>query len=286
MNFEPLREMEAFTNAMFDRIIAFQEGDQAAWKEDAAFDERIKGLPLHALVFSNPNRDPAKFGPTVSHFYPLREEMMRIAHFAQQLGENSTVLDVHTRNGFVGSLLAREGARVIGLRSSEEKPNQIKNFFDKENFELREGTLADIDFEVDIALSSWMPAGENMTPEILKLKPKMIVFIYTEHKDTSNDTPQTGTPEAFENLPEQYKLIDHWMIRRPKDLFHEIWPDLTPSIEEERHVKIFADEPYQNIKIPQADEDYALYDWEQELRMALLAHEAKNHLRAQGVHVR
>ena len=78
-------------------------------------------------------------------------------------------------------------------------------------------------------------------------------------------------------------MIAEWTITRPKDLMHEIWPELTASIEETRHVKIYADTPYHDIDIRgeiKADPD--LYDWEQELSMALTALQAKEVLRSQG----
>jgi hypothetical protein len=78
-------------------------------------------------------------------------------------------------------------------------------------------------------------------------------------------------------------LIHEWGMTRPKDLFHEIWPDLTPSIEETRYVKIYADRAFQDIDIPDELPPAESYDWERELEMALLARQAMEHLKAQGV---
>ncbi len=283
--FNKLRDMEPFTDELFNRIFAFQEKTHPAWDASQAFAERIKGLPLHNLIFSNPDRDPKTSGPTIAHYYPLREENKALVYYAKHVSENPTILDVHARNGFVGSLLAREGAKVIGLRDPDEKPNQIPDFYDPESYELREGKLADVDFPVDVAFSAWMPTGENFTPEIVKLKPKLIIFIYTEHVNEHSKLWQTGCKEAFNDLPANYRIIDEWSIGRPENMLQEAWPDLSGSIEETRHVRIFADESVAEIPQYAPAEMAKPYDWEEDLELALLAIEAKDHLRSRGIAV-
>ncbi len=281
--FQKLREMEAFTDALFDRIFSFQEKKHAAWDATAPFDARIQSIALHNLIFSNPDRDPETSGPTIAHFYPLREENRAMAYYAKQTAETPTVLDVHGRNGFVGSLLAREGLKVIGLRNPEDKPNQIPDFFDEEVYEMREGTLADIDQEIDVAFCAWMPSGVNVTPEIVALNPKMIIYVYTEHVNEYSKKRQTGTPEAFDDLPHNYRIVDEWEILRPENLLQEVWPDLSPSLEEKRIVRIYADESVAEIPQYGVEEMAVPYDWEADLEMALLALEAKSNLRARGI---
>jgi len=282
-HFEALRDMNTFSEEMFNRIIEFQERQHPAWKSELPFAERIASLPLHYLVFSNPDRDPAKMGPTVSSIIPLRDEMRRIAAYARQVAEAPVICDLHAGNGFVGSLLAREGVKVIGVRDPAAKPNQIKDFYDRDCYELREQAIESIDFPFDVAFSCWMPAGKNYTPEILRHNPKLIVFIHTKHVKPETGEPQTGVPEAFTDLPERYQLIHEWGMTRPKDLFYEIWPDLTPSIEETRYVKIYADRDFLDIDVPDELPAAEPYDWERELEMALLARQAMEHLKAQGV---
>ena len=285
-NFEILREMESFTEDMFNRIIAFQEKEHPVWNTQLPFEERIKGLPLHFLVFSNPDRNPQTQGPTVSHFYPLKEEMIKICHYAKQVSNNPVIYDMHARNGFIGSLLAREGKdqlRVIGNQQAEDKPNQIENLMDENCYSLKntaDGTNNAINY--DVAFSSWMPSGENATADMIKDKPKLIVLIYTNHTDPVTGIRQTGTDGAFTDLPANYKLIDKWTIDRPKDLFHEVWPDLTPSPEEKRHVRIYADQPWHEIDIYKTTSPFEPYDWEKELQMATLALQAKQSLRERG----
>lgn len=281
--FAPLREMESFTDDMFNRILSFQEKNHPAWDEEASFADRIKGLPLHNLIFSCPDRDPEEYGPTVAHYYPIREELRVIAHCAKQVAKDPVVVDMHPGNGFVGSLLAHEGVSVVGVRDAKQKPNQIKNFYDRNFYSMREMAISDIDFEVDVAFSSWMPGGVNCTPDIVKHKPKLIIFIFTQHADEEGHY-QTGVPEAFNALPENYKLIAEWDVARPKDLMYEVWPDLTPSPEETRYTRVFADEAYAEIDVA-GIQPGTPYDWEQELDMALLAYEGKEALRQQGYDV-
>jgi len=281
--FEKLRHMEAFSEAMFNRIVGFQEKQHKAWDADQPFDERISELPLHALIFSNPDRDPEKFAPTVAPFYPLRGEMQQIAHCIKQLDDGKgkvNVCDLHPGNGFIGSLLAREGVSVFGLQDEAHKPNQIGSFYDADHYRFISAGLADV--ECDVVFSAWMPSGENHTPAIVARKPKLIIFIHTDHIDESTGQYQTGTAEAFVDLPASYKQILEWTIERPKDLLNEVWPELTASIAETRRVRIYADSPWHDIDVGTGLEAESPYPWEMELDMALTAYQAKMMLRDQG----
>lgn len=282
MNFELLREMDSFSEDMMNRIIAFQSKEHAAWNPHLSFEYRIKDLSLHDLVFSHPQRDPQQSGPTVAHYYPRRDEMRRIAAYARGVAPDPVVCDLHARNGFIGSLLAREGVRVIGLRDPQSKPNQIASFFEPACYELRDGTIHDTTLAFDVAFSAWMPAGENLTPAIALRRPKLIVFVYTEHVDAATQTPQTGTPEAYTQLPAHYKLIDEWRETRPENLFRNVWPDLTGNIGETRITRVYADTPWHDLKPAKVTMPQAPYDWEKDLEMALLALEAKHFLQSRG----
>ena len=283
--FSKLRDMETFTDDLMNRLFAFQQKQHPAWDPSQPFAERIKGLSLHNLIFSNPDRDPKLLGPTIAHYYPLREENRALVYYAKHVAEKPVVLDVHARNGFVGSLLAREGVKVIGLRDPDEKPNQIADFYDPDCYEIRQGTLADVDFPIDVAFSSWMPSGKNFTPDIVRLKPKLIIYVYTEHENEHSKLWQTGCEEAFNDLPDTYRIIDEWSINRPENLLQEAWPDLSPSIEETRHVRIFADASVKDIPQYAPEQMATPYDWEADLEMALLTIEAKQHLRSRGIAV-
>ncbi|WP_455375810.1 hypothetical protein [Kaarinaea lacus] len=280
--FAPLKNMEQFTDEMFNRIIAFQEKEHAAWNSDMDFAKRIAGLPLHYLIFSNPDRDPTKYGPTIAPYYPLREEMQKIAAYAKQVSGEPKGIDWYPGNGFLGSLLAREGLNISGIKNNISKPNQISSFFDNSCYTFIERENAQT--SSDLVFASWVPSQKNPTQDIIALSPKLIVYVYTEHVDQSSNTRQTGTDDMFDLLSSNYYLLDTWTVNRPKDLLHEPWPDMTPSIEENRITKIYASNDCKLAKITNI-EDLPVYDWEKELQMALLTIEAKQDLRSRGINV-
>lgn len=283
MNFEILRHMETFTRDMFDNIIAFQEKQHPAWNPQLPFGERIRHLPLHYLMFSNGDRNPQTHGPTVSHYYPLRREMVTIANYAKQVAAQPVVLDVHARNGFIGSLLSREGVKVVGLKDPADKPNQIESFYDPNGFAWSEKSLSDVDQNVDVLFSSWMPPRHDITDAVVRIQPKLVVYIYTDHVNPNNGERQTGRDNAFgEHLPDTFKLLTSWSVTRPSNILHDVWPDLTGNIEETRHVRIYANKGYHNIPDVSALTVVPSYDWESDLIMAETALAAKNAIRQRG----
>ena len=283
MNFELLREMDSFSEDMLNRIIAFQTKEHPAWNNQLPFAQRIQQLSLHDLVFSHPQRDPKQCGPTIAHYAPRREEMWRIAAYAHAVAKEPVVCELHARNGFLGSLLSRENVRVIGLRDPQAKPNQIVDFYDSDHYELRSGTLADHAPAFDVAFSAWMPSGENHTPALLACQPKLIVYVYTEHLDPITLQTQTGTPDAFVSLPENYQLVDEWQDTRPENFFYDIWPDLTGNLAETRITRVYARTEFHDLAPITSASPLAHYDWEKDLQMASLALEAKQFLKQRGV---
>jgi len=294
IDFEPLRNMESFTKDMFNRVIEFQEKEHDAWNANLSFDARIKGLPLHNLIFSNPDRDPAKYSTTVAPYYPLREEMQKIAFYVRQLGDNPVVCDIYPGNGFIGSLLGRaiaaeagaanpsDKTAVIGLQNNvaDNKPYQIESFIDPEHFAYRSEPCNELDF--DAALISWPPANSNPSTERVLRQTKLLIYIFTQHLDESTQQRQTGSEEMLTTLAENYRLIDSWDVTRPKDILHDIWPDMTPSIAETRHVHIYAHHSLSELQTAQNLEPVQGYDWEKDLQMALLALQAKQEVQGRG----
>ncbi|MBI3774235.1 MAG: hypothetical protein HY273_01545 [Gammaproteobacteria bacterium] len=283
MNFELLREMDSFSEEMLNRIIAFQTKEHAAWNSQLPFAQRIQELTLHDLVLSHPQRDPKLCGPTIAHYAPRRDEMWRIAAYARAVASDPVVCELHARNGFLGSLLARENVRVIGLRDPRTKPNQIADFYDNEHYDMRSGTIAQNAPVFDLAFSAWMPSGENHTPALLACRPKIVVYVYTEHADPISLQPQTGTTEAFTQLSSDYKLIDQWQDVRPADFFKEVWPDLTGNLAETRITRVYARTEFHNLAPIASAAPLAHYDWEKDLQMASLALEAKQFLKQRGI---
>ena len=286
--FEPLRQMESFTEDMFNRIIAFQEKQHPAWNESLSFDDRIKNLPLHYLVFSSADRDPYQYAATIAAYYPLHSEMQKLAYYINQISSNAKVCDLYCGNGFIGSLLAKEGVKVTGLRAYNKKPNQIGSFFDSHNYDFSNASLEDYQCErsstapFDVVFASWMPSGVNPTPAIVAASPKLIIYVYTDHLNEQTGERHTGTEDMFASLPTTYQLIDEWSVTRPENLFHDIWPDLTPNFEETRITRIYASEAYHKLRLADSLPQTTPYDWEKELNMALLALKAKQEIRARG----
>ena len=287
-SFEPLRDMETFTKNMFNRIIDFQEKEHHAWNNNLSFDVRIKGLPLHNLIFSNPDRNPTTHSSTVAAYYPLREEMQKLAYYIRQLGDKAVVCDLYPGNGFIGSLLGREitngenSPKVIGQTNNDadSKSNQIESFFDAEHFAYHAGPSSELDF--DVALVSWPPANSNPSTELVARKTKLIIYIFTEHVDEKTQQRQTGSDEMLAALADDYRLVDSWQVSRPKDILHEIWPDMTPSIAETRHVHIYAHNTVEDLQTAHSLSPAQSYDWEKDLQMALLALQAKQEVQSRG----
>ena len=279
-NFEALRDMAAFTEDMFNRIIAFQEQEHAAWNTALPFAQRIQGLPLHNLIFSNPDRDPQKFGPTVAPYYPLREEIQKFAWYAKQVAARPMLCDLFPGNGFIGSLIGHEGIRVTGLQHPELKPNQIQIFCDETCFAYSEQPLSLQQF--DAVLVSWPPSGVNPSSLLAELQAKLLIYVYTDHVEEASGLRQTGSRDMLDALQNDYREIDAWEVERPKDLLHEIWPDMTPSIEEVRKVRIFAHNSLDQLEPPRSLPPAQPYDWEKDLQMALLALQAKRQVQARG----
>jgi len=280
--FTALKDIDDFTTDMFNRIISFQEKDHPAWNSQLDFSSRIRGLPLHNLIFSNPDRNPNVFGPTVAPYYPLREEMLKLAHYVSQLNKHPLILDWFPGNGFIGSLLARENLKVLGIKDNIAKPNQIELFYDEHCYSYCNDTIPS---HCDMVFASWIPSNLNPTPHFLKQQPKLIAYVFTEHMDPNTNQRQTGTDDMFNSLKNHYRLLDTWSVTRPKNLLHEIWPDMTPNIEETRITRIYIDTKITTDAVLPFNCNVTddIYDWEKELQLALLAHEAKQALHTRGI---
>ena len=306
--FLALRDMESFTEDMFNRIISFQEKQHPAWDTGADFEQRIRGLPLHYFIFSSPDRDPVQFGPSVAHYYPLTEEIHKLAHYIKY-SQATSVVDMYPGNGLVGSLLARELARqlpaatsspksriqksvlqeprVHGLAYNNIKPCQIDSFFDQEHYRLhdRQEDFEQYRADCDVIFASWIPSGLNPSSEMLRQQAKLIIYVGTDHINTETGQRQVGDERMLQDLDPQYTLWSQWSTTRPKDVLHEIWPDMTPNIEEVRTTHVFARNDMTPAPPFKFSPESPLFDWELELDMALLAREAKQLLQIRGLPV-
>ena len=281
--FLPLKDMQRFTEDMFNRIIDFQEKKHLAWDVNAAFAERIDNLPLHYFIFSNYDRDPDKQGPTLTHYYPLKVEMHKLAHYLRCAGCHE-VIDYYPGNGLLGSLLAKAAQlTAIGLEFNNQKASQIAQFYDSACYQMRHASDQFTANDTQGYFVSWTPSGSNPVPDLLSKKARLIIFVGTEHSNPETGQRQVGVDNMFDALAEDYRLWDSWEVIRPENLLHKIWPDMTPNIEEIRQVRVYARNDLAPAKSADADEEaFAQQDpgyfWESELRMAELATQAMNSL--------
>jgi len=280
--FNALKDMQQFTEDMFNRIIDFQEKKHVAWDESAPFSQRIDKLPLHYFIFSNYDRDPVKQGPTLAHYYPLKKEMYKLAQYLHCAGCRE-VIDYYPGNGLLGSLLGNAAQMpVIGLGFNNKKPSQIENFYDRQWFHMVSETRNYSPGAATGYFVSWTPSGCNPVPEIVKHKPRLIIFVGSQHINAETGECQVGISNMLDDLPD-YQLWDSWEIVRPENLLHKIWPDMTQNIEEVRQVHVFAANEIdlkqtRNEEPSSQNATHSGYFWERELYMAELAAEAMDSL--------
>jgi len=285
--FSALRSMPQFTEAMFNRIIEFQEKKHLAWNENAAFLERIAQLPLHYFIFSNYDRDPDTQGPTLAHYYPLKEEMHKLAYYLD-CADCREIVDYYPGNGLIGSLLARAaGLNAVGLAFNNHKPSQIEHFYDRDRYRMLQHREIFQTAPEQAYFVSWTPSGCNPVDEILRQKPRLIIFVGSEHRNEENGERQVGVANMYQTLQDSYQLWDQWEITRAENLLHKIWPDMTPNIEETRQVYVFANKSVASPHDEPLNDEQAKpnegYFWESELRMAELAAEAMKTLQGMNL---
>lgn len=271
--------MQQFTEDMFNRIIDFQEKKHPVWNLNASFNDRITGLPLHYFIFSNYDRDPSKFGPTLAHYYPLSEEMRKLAYFTK-CAAVTQIVDYYPGNGLIGSLLARAAKlKTQGLAYHNAKPAQIPTLFDPDYYSLLDQAEPFKPADNAAYFVSWVPSGENPFPDIVEQHPALIIYVGTEHINSETGERQVGVDNMLDALQQQYSLWDSWEVLRAENVLQKIWPDMTGNIEEVRQVKVFARNdliapaPFPvSFSAPfSANQESDIYPWEQDLQMAELA---------------
>jgi SAM-dependent methyltransferase len=238
----------------------FQAHRHTAWDESVSFGDRISDLPLYALEFNNPDRDGDRQGPTVAHYSPARREIVALAKLCRALGQNVAVLDVGCGNGFIGSLLAREGVRVIGIDDDSWKPPQIATFFDADTYERRAPcSLGQFAEPFDVALCSWMVPGTNLTRAILTRRPSLVIHVYSSdrHEDGSITT---GSAEAYD-CPPDYAPIGRWTVVTPHNFFAKLgFPTGTPR--KTRLVEAWRRQDVQDLELKPPELLSEEYSWQ------------------------
>ena len=256
----------ASVRRMLGNILRFQSYDHPAWDQQASFGTRIKDLPLYFLEFNHTGKDKDTQSVTVTHYAPRRAEMMALAHLIRSCGDNLQVCDIGCGNGFLGSLLAREGVKVFGIDDRSYKQPQIPNFFDSECYRVIETSLADLDIPFDVALCAWIEPNANLTPLIVDTKPALIIHILSPDRQTDG-TPTTGTQSAY-TRPEDYYPVAAWRTELPQDYFLPLTRIVSANLESNSRktgsVFIYARRDIRPLTFvsPRSFSDW--YDWDHE----------------------
>jgi SAM-dependent methyltransferase len=252
-----------YLKAMLSRIEAFQEHIHPVWDANAPFDTRIAGLPLYALTFNNYDRVDSLHGPTIAHYAPARSELRALARTIQSLDPQAAVLDIGCGNGFVGSLLAREGARVIGIDDLSWKLPQIPHFYDPICYKLRTPkSLSTYEGNVDVAFCSWMVPDANLTKEIVEREPSLIIHVYSPH-DEDGGRRETGCTEAFV-CPERYSVLGGWAVFTPGSFFSDLDEVYSSKPDKIRLVEIWCfSEQLRRVRFTPPEQGTS-YDWDLE----------------------
>jgi len=213
-----LDKYSAKIDQLHSNLCDFYYRRHPAWNSDLKFSERLSNLPLYYLIFSHHSRDKDRHSVTATHYVPRRQEMMVLAKIIKSYGEKLKVCDIGCGNGFLGSMLAREGMEVFGIDDRSYKQPLIPNFYDKDCYNVIETSLESLEINFDIALCSWMVPGTNLTKTILDKKPLLIIHFFSP--DMQGDgTPTTGMPKAYE-CPVGYKFLTGWMNVIPVNFFY------------------------------------------------------------------
>jgi len=190
------------------------------------------------------------------------------------------VIDYYPGNGLIGSLLARAASLpCTGLAFNNPKPSQIESFYDPTCFRMLEQPNAIETSERQAYFVSWTPSGKNPLAELLTHKPRLVIFVGTEHSNSETGERQVGVANMYQAMHDDYQRWDQWEVTRAENLLNKIWPDMTANIEETRQVQVYA---LKTIAQNKQDISEAIvrqqatppYFWETELEMAELASEA------------
>ena len=246
------------------RIVSFEQKTHPAWDVRKRFNIRIKDMPLYFLLVNHFEKDNKVQSVTVTHYVPCRSEMMALAEIVKFYGNDLQTCDIGCGNGFLGSLLAREGLNVLGIDDRLHSQPQIPIFMDEDCYSFKERKLQDPDVTFDVGFCSWMNSKLNLTSQILEKNPMMIIHIFSS--DRQNDgTPTTGVPDAY-YPPDNYQFLIGWETILPSDFFKPI-RDMT-------HLQLIENQEWINLVFVYVRKDLKLiqpntpldfkghYDWD------------------------
>jgi len=258
--------IEKYVQLTKNNICQFEKKNHPAWKQSEKFTNRINNLPLYWLEFNHPGKNEKTQSVTVTHYVPCRTEIMVLSKIIKSFNKDFKVCDIGCGNGFLGSLLAREGVKVFGIDDRSYNQPQIKSFLDKECYKIIETSLSDLKIPFDVAFCSWMTPGTNLMPQIIAKKPSLIIHVFSPDRQR-NGTPTTGTQEA-NKCTSDYRLIVGWRTVFPKDYFiplNEIYGlKFTENVQKIRIVNIFAHKKLKLIDCISDLDITSFYDWDVE----------------------
>ncbi len=252
-------------NKIKENIISFQIKIHPAWNENNSFLERIRELPLYFLEFNHNSRIDEVHSVTVTHYVPHRIELITLSKIINSIGNNVHVCDIGCGNGFIGSLLGREGVSIFGIDDHSYKQPQISRFIDKQHYSITEKTLDSEDVQFDVAFCGWMSPYTNLTPSILLKEPKLIIHIYSPDRQKDGSLI-TGTTEAYQ-CPDNYSRLIEWSSVLPENYFLPLGSitdlqGLTPNPRKDRRVLLYIRNDIKNIRNYNPLENNGLYYWD------------------------
>jgi hypothetical protein len=159
-----------------------------------------------------------------------------LADIIRSYGSDLQVCDIGCGNGFLGTLLAREGVRGFGIDDRSYKQPQIPYFYDQECYRIIETALRDLTIGFDVAMCAWMSLGSNLTPEITVRNPVLIVQIFSKDKSPDGSLI-TGTVDAY-RCPKNYRFLTGWETNVPANYF-------MPLVEEGIGLRMY-ENPFRN----------------------------------------
>lgn len=248
---------------IYQNIIQFDKKNHPAWNKNLEFSLRIQNLPLYFLIFNHCSRDSKTQSVTISHYVPCRNEMIALSRIIKEYSNNFIVCDIGCGNGFLGSLLAREGLNVFGIDDRSYKQPQNKTFYDKKCYNIINTSLFELSVPFDVAFCSWMQPNINLTPKILNKNPKILIHIFSPDI-RNNGTPTTGTNIAYE-CPRNYLLLCEWKSDIPKNYFSPIKTkniDLCNNVFMRNRVRIYVHKDLDLIPNVSPQDFEENYDWD------------------------
>ena len=194
-----------------------------------AEDYQIKVKPLHDIVLDD--FDPRTGRGTVNFWIPTYRDVYQMVQILK-IGSGKmkpTLVDLGSGSGLPSVLLSRGGINVVAVDSDENLIAKAKETYSDHNVRFVAGDYKNIQVildsmgvrKVDGVYCSFMPEGENWTPNINKLAPEVIFHVLRRQGRLA-----TGTRESYNGSAEYTHFGDRPLITH---LEFDRLDDLSPS---------------------------------------------------------